>query len=214
MRAKEPAAMKRLLLLGNWRNQKGQYLGHAESEITRLLGNKRVNGLFIPYAQVLTSFDTFTAAARLAFQRMDHDLTSIHTMADPGEAIRRAEAIVIGGGNTFHLLHHLAGKDLLSAIRYKVESGTPFIAWSAGAHVASPSIKTTTDMAIVEPESLQAMGLVPFQISPHYVDTSHDPTAESREERLNEFTEVNPDVYVVGLREGSMLRVEGSHIEL
>jgi dipeptidase E len=206
--------MKRLLLLGNSQDQQGQYLRHAESEITRLLGNKQVNGLFIPYAQVLTPFDSFTAGARLAFQCMGHELTSIHTMADPREAIQRAAAIVIGGGNTFHLLHHLAEKNLLSAIRYKVESGTPFIAWSAGATVACPSIKTTNDMPIVEPESLQALGLVPFQINPHYVDTSDDSTVESREERLNEFTEVNPDVYVVGLREGSMLRVEGPHIEL
>jgi dipeptidase E len=94
-----------------------------------------------------------------------------------------------------------------------VESGTPFIGWSAGANIACPSIKTTNDMPIIEPRSLNALGLVPFQINPHYVDDS-DPRAETREERLNEFTEINPDVYVVGLREGSMLRVEGSNIKL
>lgn len=206
--------MKRLLLLGNSQNQNQQYLEHAESEIKRLLGNKVVNALFIPYAQVLLSFDAFANAARQAFQRMDHELTSIHTKADQQNEIRQAEAIVIGGGNTFHLLEHLHEKDLLSAIRYKIESGTPLIAWSAGANVACPTIKTTNDMPIVEPRSLNAMGLVPFQINPHYVDSTDDPTAETRQDRLNEFTEVNPDVYVVGLREGSMLRVEGSNIEL
>jgi dipeptidase E len=172
-----------------------------------------VNALFIPYAQVLQSFDSFTATARAGFQRMGYDLTSIHKGVDPQKAVREAEAIVIGGGNTFHLLHHLMENNLLTAIRYKVESGTPFIGWSAGANVACPSIKTTNDMPIIEPRSLNALGLVPFQINPHYVDDS-DPRAETREERLNEFTEINPDVYVVGLREGSMLRVEGSTIKL
>jgi len=206
--------MKRLLLLGNSQNQNQEYLGHAEIEIKRLLGNKPVNALFIPYAQVCLSFDRFTAAAREAFQRMGHQVTSIHTMPDPQQAIRDAEAIVIGGGNTFYLMAHATEKNLLPTIRYKVESGTPFIAWSAGANIACPTIKTTNDMPIVEPGSLTAMGLVPFQINPHYIDDSEDPTAETREDRLNEFTEINPDVYVVGLREGSMLRVEGSNIEL
>ena len=205
--------MKRLLLLGNSQNQNEPYLGHAEDEIKRLLGSKQVNALFIPYAQVLQSFDSFTATARTSFKRLGYDLTAIHKTDDPQKAVREAEAIVIGGGNTFHLLHHLTEKNLLSAIRYRVESGTPFMGWSAGANVACPSIKTTNDMPIIEPGSLNALGLVPFQINPHYVDDS-DPRAETREERLNEFTKINPDVYVVGLREGSMLRIENSNIEL
>ena len=206
--------MKRLLLLGNSQNQQEQYLEHAKSEITHLLGSKRIKVLFIPYARVLPSFDLFAETVKAGFQRIGYDLESIHTMADPQKAVREAEAIVVGGGNTFHLLHHLAEKDLLTAIRYSVEWGTPFIGWSAGANIACPSIKTTNDMPIVEPRSLNSLNLVPFQINPHYVDGSDDPTAESREERLNEFTELNPDVYVVGLREGSMLRVEGLNIEL
>ena len=206
--------MKRLLLLWNSQNQQEQYLEHAQSEIKRLLGSKRTSVLFIPYARVLPSFDLFAETARAGFQRIGYDLNSIHMMADPQKAIRDAEAIVVGGGNTFHLLYYLAEKNLLTAIRYSVEWGTPFIGWSAGANVACPSIKTTNDMPIVEPPSLNALSLVPFQINPHYVDYSDDPTAETREERLDEFTEVNPDVYVVGLRDGSMLRVEGSSIEL
>jgi len=205
--------MKRLLLLGNSQNQNQPYLGHAEGEIKRLFGNKQVNALFIPYAQVLQSFDSFTATVRAALQRMGYKLTGIHNTDDPQKAVREAEAIIIGGGNTFHLLHHLIENNLLAPIRYRVESGTPFIGWSAGANVACPSIKTTNDMPIIEPGSLNALGLVPFQINPHYVDDS-DPRAETREERLNEFAEINPDVYVVGLREGSMLRVESSNIEL
>ena len=206
--------MKKLLLLGNSQNQQDEYLEHAQSEITRLLGSKRSKVLFIPYARVLPSFDLFAETARAGFQRIGYDLNSIHVVADPQKAIHDAEAIVIGGGNTFHLLYHLAEKNLLTAIRYCVEWGTPFIGWSAGANVACPSIKTTNDMPIVEPPSLNALNLVPFQLNPHYVDCSDDPTAETREERLNEFTEVNPEIYVVGLREGSMLRVEGSNIEL
>lgn len=205
--------MKRLLLLGNSKNQNEPYLGHAEDEIKRMFGDKKVNAVFIPYAQVIQSFDSFTATVRTAFQRMGYDLTAIHKTADPPKTVREAEAIIIAGGNTFHLLHHLYEKNLLTAISHKVESGTPFIGWSAGANVACPSIKTTNDMPIIEPRSLNALGLVPFQINPHYVDDS-DARTETREERLNEFIEINPDVYVVGLREGSMLRVESSNIKL
>lgn len=206
--------MNKLLLLGNSKNQEEPYLEHAESEIRRLLGNHKANVLFIPYAQVLPSLDIFAATVREGFQRMGYELTSIHTKVDPHEAIQEAEAIVIGGGNTFHLLHNLYERNLLTAIRGSVEAGIPFIGWSAGANVACPTIKTTNDMPIIETKSLNALGLVPFQINPHYVDRSEDPTAETREDRLNEFTEVNPDVYVVALREGSILRVEGTNIEL
>lgn len=206
--------MSRLLLLGNSKNRNELYLGHAEEQIKRLLGTRTRNVLFIPYARVIPSFDIFASIAREAFEHWGYGLTAIHSSPDPEQAVAEAEAIVIGGGNTFHLLHHLYENDLLPAIRARVENGTPFIGWSAGANVASPTIKTTNDMPIVEPESLSALALIPFQINPHFIDVSEDPTAETRTERLNEFIEVNPDVYVVGLREGSSLSIESGNIEL
>lgn len=206
--------MSRLLLLGNSKNRNEPYLGHAEEQIRRLLGKQTKTVLFIPYARVMPSFDIFASIAKEAFDRLGYRLTSIHTSADPQQAIGEAEAIVIGGGNTFHLLQHLYEGDLLHAIRKRVETGTPFIGWSAGANVACPTIKTTNDMPIVEPQSLSALALIPFQINPHFVDCSEDPTAETRTERLTEFIEVNTDVYVVGLREGSILSVESGNVEL
>jgi dipeptidase E len=204
----------KLLLLGNSKNRTDPYLAHAEVEIKHLFGNHKANLLFIPYAQALPSFDTFTATARKSFQQMGYELTSIHTSPDPPKAIREADGLVVGGGNTFFLLWHLYERNLLPVIQERVKSGTPFMGWSAGANIACATIKTTNDMPITEPRSLNALGFVPFQINPHYIDCSDNPTAETREERLTEFIEINPEVYVVALREGSMLRVEDKKIEL
>ena len=206
--------MDKLLLLGNSKNRTQPYLGHAEAAIKEFLGDRINRVLFIPYARVLPSFDVFASTAGDSFQRMGYQLSSIHWSVDPHKAIKDAQAIVVGGGNTFHLLHELYERRLLSTIRERVNSGTPYVGWSAGANVACPTIKTTNDMPILEPESFTALGLVPFQINPHYVDCSNDHTTETREERIAEFIEVNSDVYVVGLREGSFLRVHGSNIEL
>lgn len=206
--------MNRLLLLGNSKNRTDAYLAHAEAEIKRLFGSNKTNLLFIPYAQVLPSFDTFTTTVRQSLQQMGYQLTSIHTTLDPHKAIEEAHGIVVGGGNTFCLLQHLYEKNLLNVIRESVKVGTPFMGWSAGANIACATIKTTNDMPIVEPKSLNALGFVSFQINPHYIDGADNPTAETREERLNEFTEVNPGIYVVALREGSMLRVDENNIEL
>jgi len=207
--------MKRLLLLGNSKNGNEPYLAHAEIVLRSFLGDETTRVLFIPYARVLPSFETFASIARNNFERMGYQLASLHTVADSQKAIREAEAIVVGGGNTFYLLHNLYDRSLLQAIRDKVSSGTPYVGWSAGANIACPTIMTTNDMPIVKPKSFDALGLVPFQINPHYIDSGPgEQVTETREERLTEFVEVNPDVYVVGLRQGSMLRVEGQGVEL
>jgi dipeptidase E len=126
-----------------------------------------------------------------------------------------AEAIAVGGGNTFHLLKGMYEADILDAIRDRVRQGMPYMGWSAGSNVACPTIRTTNDMPIVEPPSFNALGLVPFQINPHYTDDHLEGhQGETREERLAEFIRANPGVYVVGLREGSMLRVEGDQLSL
>lgn len=206
---------KRLLLLSNSTNYGQGYLEHAEPAIKDFLGGHRRQVLLVPYAGVRRSFDEFTAMVRERFRTMGYELISVHQAADPSQAVRHAEAIAVAGGNTFHLLKLLYDIGLLDPIRERVNAGVPYIGWSAGANVACPTIKTTNDMPIVQPPSLTALGLVPFQINPHYTDAvlPHH-SGETRAERIAEFIEVNPGVYVVGLPEGSMLSIEGSDVTL
>jgi len=195
-----------ILLISNSTLYGSGYLDHAEGEIRSFLGDaKRV--LFVPYA--LFDRDAYATTAQKRFQKMGYDLTSIHTAASPAQAVNDTDAIFIGGGNTFRLLKTLYDFDLLGPIRERVAGGTPYIGSSAGSNVAGPTIKTTNDMPIVQPPSFDALGLVSFQINPHYLDP--DPNSrhmgETREERIVQFLEEN-DTPVIGLREGAMLRIE------
>lgn len=207
--------MKRLLLLSNSTNFGEPFLHYPLKTIQNFLGASIRSVLFVPYAGVRITFDDYAARVRERFSKIGIDSLSIHKSSNPKGAVQQAEAIVIGGGNTFHLLHHLYANDLLEAIRTKIELGVPYIGWSAGSNVACPNIRTTNDMPIIEPPSLEALGLVPFQINPHYTDTTlPNHGGETRAERLTEFVEVNPGVTVVGLQEGSMLKIEENQIEL
>jgi dipeptidase E len=143
------------------------------------------------------------------------DVESLHKVFDAKQAVENTDAIAVGGGNTFHLLRALYRVDVVDAIRERVRGGMPYIGWSAGSNIACPTIRTTNDMPIVEPPSLNALGLVPFQINPHHTDVRIEGhMGETRDERLIEFTLANPGVRVIGLREGTMLRVEGDEITL
>ena len=197
---------QRVLLISNSTLHGSGYLDHAESEIRSFLGDaKRV--LFVPYA--LFDRDKYAANARQRFQKMGYELTSVHTAENPVTAVNETDAVFIGGGNTFRLLKALYEFDLIEAIRKRVSNGMPYIGSSAGSNVAAPTIKTTNDMPIVQPPTFNALGLVSFQINPHYLDP--DPNSkhmgETREERIVQFLEEN-DTPVVGLREGAMLRIE------
>lgn len=204
--------MKHLLLISSSVVYGSGYLDHAEPEIRDFLGNIR-RVLFVPYA--LHNRDTYTATARGRFEAMGYELHSVHEAANPRKAVENAEAIFIGGGNTFRLLKALYDFDVLLVIKQRVETGMPYIGSSAGSVVACPTIQTTNDMPIVIPPSFQALGLVPFQINPHYLDPDPSSThmGETREQRLVQFLEEN-DVPVVGLREGAMLRVDGDSVSL
>lgn len=197
---------RRVLLISNSTLYGSGYLDHAETEIRNFLGDvKRV--LFVPYA--LFDRDKYAATAQARFQKMGYGLTSVHTADDQIAAVNETEAIFIGGGNTFRLLKALYDVELIEPIRNRVLNSMPYIGSSAGSNVAAPTIKTTNDMPIVQPPSFDALGLVSFQINPHYLDP--DPNSkhmgETREERIVQFLEEN-DTPVVGLREGAMLRIE------
>ena len=202
----------RLLLISNSTLHGSGYLDHAAGEISDFLGNvKRV--LFVPFA--LHDRDAYARQARDRFAQMGYELNSIHASTDPAQAIREHDAIFIGGGNTFRLLQTLYDHNLLDPIRERVRAGMPYIGSSAGSNVAAPTIRTTNDMPIVQPPSFAALGLVSFQINPHYLDPDPASThkGETREERIIQFLEEN-DPPVVGLREGAMLRIENGRIQL
>ena len=202
----------RLLLISNSTLHGSGYLDHAASEIRDFLGAvERV--LFVPFA--LHDRDKYAAQARARFEKMGYELESIHRATEPAKAVGETEAIFIGGGNTFRLLKALYDHDLLDAIRERVREGMLYIGSSAGSNVAAPTIRTTNDMPIVQPPSLDALGLVRFQINPHYLDADPNSThkGETREERIIQFLEEN-ETPVVGLREGAMLRIENGKMLL
>src|SRR4051794_28719050 len=201
-----------ILLLSTSTVFRSAYLSYAEAEIREFLGvTRRV--VVVPVA--LHDGDAHTAKVRDRFTQMGYDLESLHETADARAAVMRADAIFVGGGNTFRLLKALYDLDLLETIRARVTSGTPYIGSSAGSNIAGPTIRTTNDMPIVQPPSFEALGLVRFQINPHFVDA--DPGSkhmgETREERIAQFLEEN-DTPVIGLREGAMLRVEAGRTRL
>src|SRR5450631_3079107 len=207
-----------LLLLSNSRAPDGTYLLRSRAEIEAFLGPQVKTVHFIPYAAVPGSFATYADYAqrvRAAFAEMGYALVSLHETADPAAAVRAADAIVVGGGNTFHLLAQLYSAGLVELIAERVRAGTPYVGWSAGSVVACPTISTTNDMPIIEPPSLRALGLVQFRINAHYTDAQppgHQ--SETRAERIMEFLTLQPAVTVVGLREGALLHVDGSDVRL
>lgn len=196
----------KVLLISNSTLYGRGYLDHAEEEIKTFLGNAR-GVLFFPFA--LHDRDGYAANAKARFAAMSYSLESVHEADDPQKAVEKAEAFFIGGGNTFRLLKALQDQDLLEPIRDRVNSGTPYIGSSAGSNVAGPTIKTTKDMPIVQPRSFEALGLVPFQISPHYLDPDPNSThmGETQEERILQFLEEN-ETPVVGMREGAWVVLE------
>ncbi len=171
--------------------------------------------VFIPYAAVTFSYDEYERKVQQRFNEIGVKVSSIHRALNKRNFLRHAQAIVIGGGNTFALLKKMQEEDLLDTIFRRVKGGTPYIGWSAGSNVTCPTICTTNDMPIVQPASFRAIGLVPFQINPHYLDANPEGHAgETREQRILEYIEANRSRYVVGLREGCMLRINDNGIEL
>jgi dipeptidase E len=201
-----------ILLVSNSTLHGRGYLDHVEEEIRNLLGPTRLV-LFFPYA--LHDRDGYAAKATERFAAMGYAMKSAHAANDPREAVAEADAIFIGGGNTFRLLKALQDLELIEPIRRRMQSGAPYIGSSAGSNVAGPTIKTTNDMPIVQPPSFDALGLVPFQINPHFQDPDPASThmGETREERILQFLEEN-ETPVLGMREGAWVRVENRSVTL
>lgn len=198
---------RRLLLISNSTNHGQGFLDHCLAEIDDFLGSIR-SLAFVPFALKDRELYGAKVAARLA----DIGVRATTLTADEAglRAVREAEAVFTGGGNTFRLLRTLQETGLLPAIRERALAGMPYMGSSAGTNLATPTIRTTNDMPIVQPLSFDALNLVPFQINPHYLDPDAGSThmGETREQRLKEFHEEN-ETPVVGLREGAWIRVEG-----
>jgi dipeptidase E len=207
-----PPPGRRLLLISNSTLHGSGYLDHAEAEIRGFLA-AAPPVLFVPYA--LFDRDAYAELARGRFEKMGLRLDGIHRASDPRRAVSQAKALFVGGGNTFRLLKTLEELSLLEPVRHRVLEGMPYIGSSAGSVIAAPTIRTTNDMPIVEPSSFDSLALVSFQINAHYLDPDPASThmGETREERIRQFHEENL-APVVGLREGTMLRIEGKSIRL
>ncbi|MEC5341820.1 dipeptidase PepE [Brenneria populi] len=203
-----------LLLLSNSSLPGKGYLEHAQEAIRQRVKTRK-HALFIPFAGVTIGWDDYTKKVRQALSAVDIAITSVHTEADPQQAVLNADIIIVGGGNTFNLLKCCRERGLLTAIRRRVQQGAAYIGWSAGANLACPTICTTNDMPIIDPQGFDALRLIDFQINPHYTNelpAGHQ--GETRNQRLAELLMAQPDITIVGMPEGDWLTVDGKQIRL
>ncbi|MCV2885984.1 dipeptidase PepE [Aestuariibacter sp. AA17] len=202
----------KLLMLSSSRAGDEGYLETACPMIINHL-NAITNVLFVPYAGVTIGWDDYTQMVQEALPTLS--VTSIHTAANPQLAVEQADAILVGGGNTFHLLHTLYALNLITALKARITAGTPYIGWSAGSNICGHSIRTTNDMPIIEPASFNALNVVPFQLNPHYTDyVAPGHNGETRDQRIAEFCALHADMPVLGIQEGTALEVIDDRMRL
>jgi dipeptidase E len=205
----------KLLLLSNSTNAGEEYLAYSKKIIFDFLSERREKIVFIPFAGITIDWDEYSDMVNKALGEIGMHVLPVHQQDDPYQAVAEASALMVGGGNSFHLLNQLYEYHLIELIRTKVLEGMPYVGWSAGANMACPTLKTTNDMPIVEPPSFKAFSLINFQINPHYTEEvlpNHG--GESREMRIAEYTKANPDSRVVGLPEGTMLNITDHYIRI
>ena len=193
----------------------GEYLDYLLPEL-QLHFKDCKTVLFIPFARPGgISHDEYTSKAAIAFAKINIELKGIHTFENPKEAIQNAEGFFTGGGNTFLLVTQLYKNDLMDILAETVKKGTPYLGTSAGSNICGLTMQTTNDMPIIYPPSFQTLGLIPFNLNPHYLDANNQSKhmGETRETRIKEFHAFN-SLPVLGLREGSWLDVKGNKIIL
>ena len=206
------SASRRVLIQSSSRYHTSGYLDFAGDQYERLFSTEKHEILFIPYARVAGSFDGYEKQVQDAFKPFGHKIVSIHRFKNAQDAVKKAEAIAVGGGNTWALVTRMYEAGIIDLIRDRVNAGLPYCGWSAGGNVACPTLRTTNDMPIAEPPSFNTFGFIPFQTNPHFISGG---TAglnnETREDRLEEFLCYNKDEEVIGLPEGTALLLTGEH---
>jgi dipeptidase E len=208
--------MRRLLLLSNARVTGTGYLEWAQEALRTFLDEGARKVLFVPYAAVTKSYDRYVEDISPVFaDALGLEIVGAHTREDPVAALADVDAVVIGGGNTWMLHRLMREQGLIDAIRARSLGGLPYVGWSAGTNMACPTIMTSNDMVIVDPLDFDALGLIRFQINPHYLHGNPPGFfGETRETRIREYLEVNQGMVVVGLPEGTGLRVLGDEVEI
>jgi dipeptidase E len=207
--------MMNLLLLSNSTMPGTPFFTWPRPIVKEFLDSISGDLIFIPYAAVTFPFSEYEGKVNEVFEDMGFVLKGIHLIDKKVEAIKKAGAIIVGGGNSFALLNRMYQENLLDVVRETVSSGAPYIGWSAGANLACPTIMTTNDMPVVQPPSLNALNLVPFQINPHYHELKFEGQGgETRKERLEEFLVMNPNRKVIGLPEGMLLHRSADRLTL
>jgi len=199
-------------MISSSRYNGGEYLEYSKEWITEHIG-EATEILFIPYAGVTVSWDGYTQMVQEALPAFK--VTGIHQTPDAKVAINKAQAILVGGGNTFHLLHTLYALELIPLITARVEQGMPYMGWSAGANICGLTICTTNDMPIIQPKSFESFAFVKAQLNPHYTDfVAANFHGETRDQRIAEFCMLNPTTPVIGIREGSALLLRNNKLSL
>lgn len=207
-------SVNRLLAFSSSRVGNGGYLETAVPIIKEFLGDRILKIAFVPFAAVGNDYDDYTSMVKKGLEGLPYLIDAV-TPPHAKEVIENTDVIMVGGGNTFKLLHDIYTLQLLDIIRDKVNSGVPYIGWSAGSNILSPTIGTTNDMPVIEPKSFNALGLLPFQLNPHYTNKKPDGhNGETRDQRLEEFLMLNPGLPIVGLPEGTALRLDNGLLSL
>lgn len=207
--------MKNLIIASTSTVHNGTYLDYLLPTLKEhFKGIKTL--LFVPYARPSgISHEEYTSKVKSVFSQINIDVKGLHEFENPKEAVQKAEAIFTGGGNTFLLVYQLYKNDVMTVLTEVLKNGTPYLGTSAGSNITGLTMQTTNDMPIIYPPSFKTLGMIPFNLNPHYLDPDTNSThmGETRETRIQEFHAFNT-APVLGLREGSWLEVKGSKIIL
>jgi len=200
----------RILAFSSSKSGDSGYLETALPQIKKFLGDKQLNIAFIPFASVDNNYEGYTAIVRSALADLPHTIMMVQP-ENAKDIIEQADVVMVGGGNTFKLLYYIYYLKLLDIIREKVNKGAPYVAWSAGSNIACPGIGTTNDMPVIEPKSFNALGFFPFQINPHYINLKiQGHNGETRDQRLEEFMQINPGISIMALPEGTAIKLDNT----